>query len=276
MPDSQRNPKPRYSARGAHLGDIERLVDVDLAAFRSVYKDYDASEAELRKSLIDMFTMRLDKVGPDWFRVAEKDGSIEGFLVSCPTGKTPYEFKSWEDTTDNGTLLSTYNPAGPNVYVVSLSMLSGAGEGARNMLILHTMGKVIEGGLDQFFFESRMPGLLSWVRRRCRGEGRDVESLTEEERLGLAESYFRSTRAVKGKQRPLDPLLRIYAGIGCTFVGVFPDAYEDAKSMNFGTVGVWRNPMPRVLRRNFVARKVVGGIFCALSRSHRLMGKAFA
>jgi hypothetical protein len=109
--------------------------------------------------------------------------------------------------------MNTYNPAGPNVYVVSLSMLSGAGEGARNMLILYTMGKVIAGGYDQFFFESRLPGLLSWVRRRCRDEGRDVESLTEEEQLDLAESYFRSTRAVKGKQFPLDPLLRIYAQI---------------------------------------------------------------
>jgi hypothetical protein len=276
MPDSQGTPKPRHSSRGVHPDDIERLVDVDLTAFRSVYKDYDTPETELRNSLIDMFTIRLDKVGPDWFRVAEKDGLIVGFLVGCPTAKTPDEFKSWEDTTDNGTLLSTYNPAGPNVYIVSLSMLSSAGEGARNMLILHCMGKAIERGYDQFFFESRLPGLLSWVRRRCRDEGRDVESLTTEERLDLAESYFRSTRAVKGKQLPLDPLLRIYTQIGCTFLRVFPDAYEDTKSMNFGTVGVWRNPVPRILRKNFVVRKVVGGALCTLSRSHRLMSKAFS
>ncbi|WP_093782360.1 hypothetical protein [Actinacidiphila guanduensis] len=251
-------------------------MDVDLAAFRSVYKEYEATETELRNRLTDIFAMRLDKVGPDWFRVAEKDGSIEGFLVSCPTRKTPDEFKSWEETTDGGTLMSTYDPSGPNVYVVSLSMLPKAGEGARNMLILHTMGKVVEGGYDQFFFESRLPGLLSWSRRRCRDKGRTVESLTEAERYDFAESYFHSTRDVKGKQVPLDPLLRIYDQIGCTFLRVFPDAYEDAKSMNFGVVGVWRNPVPRALRKNFLVRKVVGGAFCTLSRSHRLTGKAFS
>jgi hypothetical protein len=103
-----------------------------------------------------------------------------------------------------------------------------------------------------------------------------VESLTEAERYDFAESYFRSTRDVKGKQAPLDPLLRIYDQIGCTFLRVFPDAYEDAKSMNFGVVGVWRNPVPRALRKNFLVRKVVGGAFCTLSRSHRLTGKAFS
>ncbi len=275
MPDIRKSPMFRQSSRGACPGDIERLVDITLIAFRSVYKDYDVPEAELRKGLIDEYTMRLDKVGPGWFRVVEKDGLIEGFLVGCPTGKTPDEFESVEDITDHGTLMSTYNPAGPNVYVISLSMLSGLGEGARNRLFLYMAGKVIEGGYDQIFFESRLPGLLSWVRRYCRNEGRVVESLTEEERLDLAESYVRSMRVMNGKQIPLDPLVRIYARLGCTFLRVVPDAYKDAKSMNFGGVGVRRNPVPRILRRNFVVRKAVGGVFFTLSRTHHLMIKAF-
>jgi hypothetical protein len=41
--------KPRYSSRGAHPYDIERLVDVDLIAFNSVYGEYDASEEGERK-----------------------------------------------------------------------------------------------------------------------------------------------------------------------------------------------------------------------------------
>jgi len=263
-----------YSARGATMADIERLVDVDMQAFEGVYKDYGEKE-QLRQELVKKFTHRLELVGSDWLRVFEKDGEIHGFMNCCPTSKTPEEFESWEKTTDNGTLETTYDPNGKNIYIVSLSMLPGVGEGARNMLFADQIGRMIEGGYERAFFESRLPGLAAWTQRQCKETGQVFEDLTTEEKAGYAEQYFKATKEVKGKQVPLDRLIRIYSQAGCNFTRVVPDAYEDAPSMNFGAVGIYENPVPKSVRNNWLIRKGLGKTVQALARSHKLMSKAF-
>jgi len=274
VPTHESTERHEYSARGATFDDIERLVDVDMQAFEGVYKDYGDREA-LRAELIEKFTHRLELVGSDWLRVFEKDGEIAGFMNCCPTSKTPEEFESWEKTTDNGTLETTYDPDGKNIYIVSLSMLPGVGEGARNMLFADQIGRMIEGGFERAFFESRLPGLAAWTQRQCKETGQVFEDLTTEEKASYAEQYFKATKEVKGKQVPLDRLIRIYSQAGCNFTRVVPDAYEDVPSMNFGAVGIYENPVPKSLRNNWLVRKGLGKTVQALARSHKLMSKAF-
>ncbi len=268
--------KHQLKERAVTREDIAQLVEVDMIAFANVYKDYELKGDALRADLIEKFTGRFDMVGGDWMRLVERDGIIAGFMTCCPTSKTPEDFESWEKTTDNGTLESTYDPDGENVYVVSLSMLPGVGEAARNMLFTNQIGKLIEGGRKRAFFESRLPGLGAWAQRECKESGRDYENLTKDEQMELAERYFHSTKTnSKGKEVPLDRLIRIYDGAGCRFTRVVADAYDDAQSMNFGAVGIFENPLPESLQKNLFARKVVGKTVQAVAKSRWLMSKAF-
>ena len=267
--------KHTFSSRGATAEDIEKLVDVDMHAFNSVYRNYDMSREELRKDLIEKFKGRFEMVGSDWMRVVERDGIIAGFMTCCPTNKTPEEFQSWEETTDNGTLKTTYDPNGKNIYVVSLSMLPGVGEGARNMLFANQIGQLIEGGYERAFFESRLPGLATWAKKECQDRGIEFETLDKDEQQQLAEQYFSCTKTKNGKEVPLDRLIRIYTGAGCKFTRVVADAYDDAPSMNFGAVGVFENPLPSFAQKSKLAGKVVGKTVQLLSKSHWLMQKAF-
>lgn len=268
--------KHQLKERAVTREDIAKLVEVDMIAFANVYKDYELKGDALREDLIEKFTGRFDMVGGEWMRLVERDGIIAGFMTCCPTNKTPEEFESWEKTTDNGTLESTYDPDGENVYIVSLSMLPGVGEAARNMLFTNQIGQLIEGGHKRAFFESRLPGLGAWAQRECKESGQDFDNLTKDEQLELAERYFHSTKTnSKGKEVPLDRLIRIYTAAGNKFIRVVPDAYDDAPSMNFGAIGIFENPLPKALQNNALASKVIGKTVQAVAKSRWLMGKIF-
>ncbi len=264
-------PPKTLRRRAATTSDVETLVDVDMAAFEEVYDKYEQPHDVLRKELIVKFTERLHKVGGRWVTVSEKDGEVGGFMMSCPTSKTPEEFESWEKTTDDGTLATTYDPDGNNVYVVSLSMLPGKGEEARNMLFAKQIGTFIKGGYERAFFESRMPDLKGWVE----SQGFDPETLGTEQRAELAKEYYGLTIERHGKEVPYDHLMRIYHRAGCKFVKLVPDAYQDAESMNFGAVAIYENPLPAALRKNRVARTVAGTAVQIASRSPKLMKMMF-
>jgi hypothetical protein len=266
----------RYKPRAATLEDIATVVDVDMKAFSSVYANYDKNHQELRDELIEKFTSRILRHGGDWMQVIEKDGEICGFVNCCPTDKGPEDFESWEKTTDDGTLESAYNPNGKNVYVVSLSMLPGAAsDQAQNMLYANQLGKVIEEGYDKVFFESRLPGLRTWVRGQCRKNDVNFSSLSEEDKQHYAEQYFKLTKMVDGKEVPVDRLIRMYVKAGNKFTRLVPNAYNDAPSMNFGAVGEYDNPLPKSIRKNWLVRKTVGKTVRLLSNSQWLMKKVF-
>lgn len=264
-------PPKELRRRPATFDDVETLVDVDMTAFEEVYDKYEKPHDVLRQELIVKFTDRLHKVGGRWVTVSEKDGEIGGFMMSCPTNKTPEEFVSWEKTTDDGTLATTYDPKGKNVYVVSLSMLSGKGEEARNMLFARQIGTFIKGGHQRAFFESRMPDLRGWVE----AQGLDPEAMGDAQRTALATEYYGLTVERKGKEVPYDHLMRIYHRAGCKFVKLVPDAYQDAESLNFGAVAIYENPLPAALRKNRIARTVAGTAVQVASRSPKLMKMMF-
>ena len=268
--------KPKkLTIRRATIDDVEELVDVDIRAFNAVYKDYDVPEDEWRASLIEKFRGRLEKIDNDWCQVLENHGKIVGFIMACPTSKKPEEFTSWEEITDNGTLETMFDPKGKNIYVVSLSVLpEGSLSGGQNMLIANVIGKFIKEGYDQGFFESRLPGLRNWVKRQSKKRNQDFTSLTKEQLDDYANEYFRTTKNIDGKEVPQDRLLRLYASVGCEFVKLVPDAYQDGQSLNYGVMCAYKNPIPKKLA--FIPiTTIVGSALRAMSHSHKLTQKVF-
>lgn len=250
---------PKIVVRDATTDDIDTMVSVDMKAFERVYASYGMSDEELRADLRAKFEQRYQKVGGEWIQLIETDGECVGFMMCCPTSKSPEEFTSWEETTDGGTLETTYDPDGDNIYVVSLSMLpKGSKINGQDALITRAIGQAIERGYEQSYFESRLPGLRTWVRIQCRREGLSIDELSPGDLQDMAQQYFGLTVEINGREVPRDPLIRMYSEVGCEFVKVVPNAYEDRPSMNFGAVGVYKNPIPDVIRRSRLARKAVG------------------
>ncbi len=270
----ERASRPKLTHRYATAEDIGTLVDIDMKAFERVYREYDEDDLTLRQDLHDKFQQRFDRVGGEWIRIIELNGKPAGFMMSCPTNKQPEEFVSWEETTDKGTLETTYDPDGKNLYVVSLSVLPEASsKNGQDMLIAHAIGQLVDNGMERAFFESRMPGLRTWAKVQCRREGRDFEALSEDDKATFANTYFGLTSEVDGKEVPRDRLLRLYHGVGCKLMKLVPDAYQDEPSMNFGVVAVYENPLPEKLQKNRLASAIVGKAIKVASKSFWAMKK---
>ncbi len=273
---AERNHEPKFTTRRAQLTDLDALVELDIEAFKAVYAEYDQTDEELREELGEKFAKRLEKIDLDWVRVAEMDGEICGFMMSCPTSKAPEDFVSWEDTTNHGTLEGTYDPNGENVYVVSLTMpRPECGDSPKNMLFVDQIGKMIQDGYKRGYFESRMPGLREWVTEECQKRSLDLGKLEQEELTALANEYASSKVIRNGKEVLRDPHLRMYESIGCRFEAVVPDAYQDGPSMNYGVVAVYENPLPASIQRSARMSRMAGGVIRLAGRSHAVTKRLF-
>jgi hypothetical protein len=268
--------RPIFRTRRANKDDIDAMVDLDLKGFQTVYQEYGKDQEELRAELRGKFEGRMSKIDLDWVRIAEENGKPCGFIMSCPTAKSPEDFVSWEETTDNGTLENTYNPDGPYIYVVSLTMpRPESGQSPKNMLFVDQIGKLMQKGYKAGYFESRLPGLRNWMAERCVETGQDFSQLTDQEKFELASEYTTTKVEVNGKQVLLDPHLRMYRSIGCKLLQLVPDAYQDGPSMNFGVVAVYENPLPPSIRKNRVARNVAGSLVRMAGKSHGVVKRLF-
>ena len=285
---AEKESAPKFKLRYATPEDIDDIVDVDIRSFDSVYTGYGMDDATLRADLRQKFMGRLEKVGSEWMPVIERDGKIVGFMTCCPTNKTPEEFVSWEQTTDDGTLETTYDPNGKNVYVVTLSVLPEGSE-AKNMLYANQIGRLIRDGYNTSFFESRIPGFRTWVKKTCKQTGEAFDQLDSTQLQDLAEAYYSKKKVnAKGKEVPYDRLLKLYDGIGCKFLKVVPDAYKDEPSMNFGVVCTYEPEsmfdgsllqiplpgklpnIPLKLPQNRFTRWLLGSAMMAASRSQKV------
>lgn len=278
---AERCGEAKFTVRNATEEDIPTLVDIDLRSFKGVYQGYEGGVELQREDLTKKFMNRFDLLGGEWMPVVtQKDeigeDEIVGFMVSCPTNKKPSEFVSWEETTDDGSLNSLYDPNGKYAYVVTLSMdPSVRGQRGQNSLFLDQIAKIVKHGIDTAFFESRMPGLRKWVDSKAQERHFDVDSLNESQKMSLAQEYFGLTRERKGKAVPYDPLLKVYAGVGCNFLSVMPDAYQDDESMNFGVLCTYEPPLPQFVKRSPALRRVVSGAIGLAGKSSWLSRKLF-
>jgi hypothetical protein len=280
-------PKPGIKATGfrirpATFGDIDSIVEVDLQSFLSVYCEYEQDAEQLRQELRQKFIGRLQLVGGAWMPVLEVNSRIVGFMTCCPTDKNPDEFESWEETTDSGTLRTTYNPKGRNVYVVTLSVLP-EGSAGKDMLFAHQIGKMLRGGFALGYFESRLPGLRSWVlTNRCGGEVTALSAMTSEQRTACAQEYFQSKVVIHGREVRRDRLIRLYERVGCRLIRVVPGAYRDAPSLDFGVVCVYDGAtlfdgsiLPVRLPQTRLTRWGFGVLMQGMARSPKLTAHLF-
>jgi hypothetical protein len=270
---------PNFKVRQATMADIPNIVDVDLRAFDSVYSNYDENPEALRRELTEKFTGRLEKVGGKWMPVLERDGEIVGFMTCCPTSKKPEDFKSWEDTTDNGTLETTYDPKGENVYVVTLSVLP-AGSAAKDRLFVDQMSQMFKSGQKTAFFESRLPGLRNYAKKKARYFGLELDYVEPRQLDNIADEYFNLKTKIKGKDVPYDRLLRLYDRIGCKFIKVVPNAYKDEPSLDYGVVCTYDGNeffdgslLPVKIPDNMLTRKSLSAIMKMASKSQTLTSK---
>jgi hypothetical protein len=140
------------------------------------------------------------------------------------------------------------------------------------MLMGNIIGKIITNNY-RAYFESRMPGLKRWVLKECRAQGVHISELTTEDLTEHSERYFNTTIDANGKQRSIDPLLRMYQDMGCEIVRLVPNAYQDALSMNFGAVCVFKNPLPKWVRKVPLLRRTIGSMVSLVSHSNYLTRK---
>ena len=256
--------------------DLEAMVGLDIASFKKVYNGYEKTKDELKTDLMQQFATRIEKTGNEWVQILEDEntGKLLGFLMSCPTNKKPDDFESWEDTTDDGTLETTFDPQGENIYVVSLTMAPNTlGKRYPDMLYASLMSKGIAEGYSRAFFEARLPGLKRWMQRQCEEKGLDIEALSSFQKDQFAEEYFNLKKLNKdGKEVPYDPLIRSFSDLGCRFTKVIPDAYKDEPSMNYGVVAVFDNPLPEYAQSIRPIKRLAASAVKLASKHPRLLG----
>lgn len=273
----------QYRVRPATRDDIDDIVEVDLRSFNRVYSGYDQVQENLREELREKFIGRLNLIGGDWMPVLEFGDRIVGFMICCPTSRKPEEFVSWESTTDNGTLRTTYDPDGRNVYVVTLSVLP-QGSAGKDMLFAYQIGRILRDGYDLGFFESRLPGLRAWVlASHCDGSESVLAGLTPQQRARCAAEYFEKTEQVRDRTVRYDRLIRLYERVGCKPVRLVPDAYRDGPSLDFGVVCVYDGSVlfdgsvfPVRLPRTRLTRWALGMAMHHAARSEKVTRLLFA
>lgn len=259
-------------------GDLDSMVTLDMASFSDVYSGYERTSEEVRADLMETFAKRIELIGPQWTQILEDEstGKIIGFLMSCPTSKQPEEFTSWEDTTDNGSLDSTFDPEGKDIYVISLTTeRSSLGRSYEDLLYASLMNKGISEGYRKAFFEARLPGLRKWMEGQSTADNKDIHKLSQAEKDAYAQQYFRLKKQRDGKEVPYDPLLRSFSKLGCDFVKLVPEAYQDEPSMNYGVLTVVNNPLPERIQGLKSMRTIAGRGMAYALRSKRLSNLFF-
>lgn len=268
--------KPKFGVRNARRRDLAAMVEIDMRSFDSVYKHYGMTEDELRADLRVKFENRFRLLGGKWMPVlTRKDENgkdrIVGFMTGCPTKKGPDDFKSWEKTTGDGTLDELYDRNGDHLYVVTLSVdPSIQGEHGQDQLYMRLMSRAIENRIEFAYFESRLPGLRTWVKYKyCKPNGLDFNAISKDEdkMMELALQYSELTKIKDGKEVPYDRLLKVYsADFGAKINRIVANAYKDEPSMNFGALYTLDNPLPPK-RHGWLTSKLAGRALGIASRS---------
>lgn len=176
------------------------------------------------QATVDKFISRM-AVFPEGFMVAEKDGKIRGFTTSQIANYDPSVRKTWDEFTDNGTLVKSHKPSGDSLYVASVAVAGEAqGEGVGTKLIEAQKDLTRRFGLKRLFLGARIPGYDEY----CKKNG----DISVEEYLKLKD----------GKGLPLDPEIRFYGRYGLKPAKIIPEFEPDGPSRNYGVVLIWENP----------------------------------
>ncbi len=262
------NKKKKIKVRHPREADIPYLLKVEFERYDLMYELHPEKKQEVEQ----VFRKRIS-IAKNWMWVLIVDGEPSGFITGQPTNKSPKDFESWEKSTDNGTLETTFEPKGRNVYVVNLDVSRSATPiGGQYMLMAALGGEIIKTSKDTIMFESRMPSFREWVINELDGGLDKWGSLPNDKKQDVAEEYAGSMTERKGKMVRFDRLLRFYEGSGFNLVKVIPNAFSDEESLDFGMLCTGKNPIPRWLRLMPI-NWLVGSLLEKVGRSPDLLSK---
>lgn len=261
--------KQKFKIRHATLADIPRLAELDISLFKGSYGEAIPQKEEVEA----MFTKRFQNC-PDWMFVVDINGTPEGFVSAFRTNKPLEDFKSWEDTTANGTLDGKVASDGKYVYVTNLTMGPKAMKaGAFDSALANLMANAVRDGVEYAYFESRIPMFKRWVRKQIKN-GEISEEQTDEQLFELAKKYSQLTRETKTGDVRHDPLLAMYEKAGAKLMHVVPDAFSDEASMNFGVVCKAEiPPVNRHIKRIKPLRVAMAGLLRAVAQKPGMLEK---
>ena len=94
----------------------------------------------------------------NWFLVGESAGQVVSFIVMQPTAVDPETYASWDEATDEGRLVGTYVPEGPDVYFVAAGRLPAA-PSSYSFKTAHNGIDICRGaGKKRYFLAAAIPG----------------------------------------------------------------------------------------------------------------------
>jgi len=164
------------------------------------------------------FESRLSRF-PEGFFLAYKQDKVIGVSTSQIITYNGGSINSWEGVTDWGSI-STHNPEGNALYVVSIGSISRSGGGSA--LIQAQKELVKKLNLDYLVLGSRIPGFDAY----CNENG----NISIEEYVTLK----------RENGELLDPELRFYTRNGLSLKEIRPNYMEDDKeSRNYGAIMIW-------------------------------------
>lgn len=255
----------RPIVREATLEDLDRLVELEFETFRDVYDEHPSDEASVRSMIATRMSVikRLMIVG-------EIGGSIEGVMACQRTNLSALEVKSWEETTNNGTLLGTHVPNGKNFYVVNLAVSpKGSEQNLSDQLIANMMGKFIEAQAEEAQLLSRIPQFSQWLA----DQEIFFEGLTPDEQDVLAKKYVTTKKVVGGRERLYDGVLQRYVDVGVKPLTVLRDSYTDPSSKNYEVLCTFDNPLPRPMRNSRATSFLAGRALQTISGYPEILKK---
>lgn len=240
--------------REARPEDIERLVEIDLECFADVYDSHPTSPQEIHSMLL-----KRQGIAKELMIVGEVDGIIEGFMTCQRTNITAETLRTWEETTNNGTLIGTHNPSGRNFYVVNLTVTrKGSEHGLSDQLIAKLYGKFLEIQGEKAYLLSRIPQFSQWLE----DQSINFEGLDPNTQDALVNEYLNITKMVNGKRRFYDGMLERYAAVGARPIRALRDGFIDPASKNYSVLCVVENPLPTRVKKSrtgsLLAGKAIG------------------
>jgi len=209
--------------RNVKISDLEDILEVDNDRYGDISKEVTATG--------EMMGKRIEN-SKEWFFVADMDGKVKGILSLMPTNKGIKDFTSWEDSTDNGTLDTTFDSNGRYVYGVALTTSPDVrGLELVDRLFAAAGRKLIAERKKMAYFSGRMPDFHKFR-----------QEMTPEE-------YY-SKRIIKdGKEVALDPQIRMYESFGLEKVRLVENGFVgDKESGNYGVLFKATNPFYSLLK----------------------------
>lgn len=249
--------------RNAHLADIDRLVDLEFETFHDIYQENPTEPNAIKDMLLSRFN-----IIQDLMIVGEIEGSIEGVMACLRTNRDANQIKSWEETTNYGTIIDSHTPEGKNFYIINLAVTErGSEKNLSDQLIANMLGKFIKSQGSQAQLLSRIPQFSQWIKEN----NVLFDDLSIEKQDNLAQSYTEKTKIVNGKERLYDGVLQRYVTAGAKPIAVLRDGYTDPSSLNYGVLCVYENPLPTCMIKNKAISQLAGKAIQFASNHPRLL-----